>query len=392
MPVSPNIRSKVTRGLIPIGSGLTSSRHDSVLKNVHGKPSQAPAAVPMSSVPTSTERIGVSPATASAMNWSTVFFDSILPNASPPKLSRAPAGPTPLRNAALAPRCTEPAGACDGFPCTFFNTLSWRDDTSPLPVAINPRVTFERLFGEAGTTAERLGRLRQKQSMLDSVLAETQRLQRRLGPADNAILDSYLTNVREVEQQLDRMEARQANIVDGGDAPIGIPDTFDDHVKVTYDLMALAFQADLTRVFTFLLGHEASTRSYAHIGVPEAHHSISHHANDPEKLDKYAKIALYHLVRMGEFLEKLQAMPDANGGTVFDNTLLYFGSGMSNGNAHDRNNPPALLVGGANGRMKGDRHLVMSKEPVSNLLVGMAQLAGSELSQLGPSTGTVDLS
>jgi hypothetical protein len=307
-------------------------------------------------------------------------------------IADAVAGDTPMRSIEVGTEdMGTAAGACDGFPCTFFNTLSWRDDTSPLPVSINPRVTFERLFGEAGSTQERLGRLRQKQSMLDSVLAETQRLQRTLGPADNAILDSYLTNVREVEQQLDRMESRQAGIVDGGDAPIGIPDTFDDHVKVTYDLMHLAYQADLTRVFTFLLGHEASTRSYAHIGVPEAHHSISHHANDPEKLDKYAKIALYHLVRIGEFLDKLKETKDASGQSLFDSTLLYFGSGMSNGNAHDRNSPPALLVGGANGRMKGDRHIVMSKEPVSNLLVGMAQVAGSDLQQIGPSTGKVDL-
>jgi hypothetical protein len=307
-------------------------------------------------------------------------------------IADAVAGDTPMRSIEIGTEdMGTAAGACDGFPCTFFNTLSWRDDTSPLPVSINPRVTFERLFGEAGTTQERLSRLKQKQSMLDSVLAETNRLKSRLGPADTAILDSYLTNVREVEQQLDRMESRQASIVDGGDAPVGIPDTFDDHVKVNYDLMALAYQADLTRVFTFLLGHEASTRSYAHIGVPEAHHSISHHANDPEKLDKYAKIALYHLVRIGEFLDKLKATPDGDG-TVFDRTLLYFGSGMSNGNAHDRNNPPALLVGGANGRMKGDRHLVMNKEPVANLLVGIAQAGGSDLQQLGPSTGKVDLS
>jgi hypothetical protein len=308
-------------------------------------------------------------------------------------IADAVAGDTPMRSVELGTEdMGTAAGACDGFPCTFFNTLSWRDDTSPLPVAINPRVTFERLFGEAGTTQDRLTRLRTKQSMLDSVLAETQRLQRTLGPADNAILDSYLTNVREVEQQLDRMESRQERIVDTSDAPVGIPDTFDDHVKLTYDLMHLAYQADLTRTFTFLLGHEASTRNYAHIGVPEAHHSISHHANDPEKLDKYAKIALYHLVRIGEFLEKLKETKDASGKSLFDSTLLYFGSGMSNGNAHDRNNPPALLVGGANGRMKGDRHIVMQKEPVANLLVGIAQVAGSDLQQMGPSTGKVDLS
>mgnify|MGYP006198402859 CR=1 FL=1 len=144
-------------------------------------------------------------------------------------------------------------------------------------------------------------------------------------------------------------------------------------------------------VFTFLLGHEASTRSYAHIGVPEAHHSISHHANDPEKLDKYAKIALYHLVRIGEFLDKLKELPDPSG-TVFDTTLLYFGSGMSNGNAHDRNNPPALVLGGANGKLKGNRHLVMEhKEPTSNLLLALGDLAGAHVDSIGVSTGRLSL-
>ena len=300
------------------------------------------------------------------------------------------AGDTPLRSVEMGTEdMGTAAGACDGFPCTFFNTLSWRDDTSPLPVGINPRVNFERMFGESGTNEQRLSRLRQKQSMLDSVLTETARLKRQLGPADNAILDSYLTNVRQVEQQLDRMEARQSNGVDA-DAPIGIPDTFDEHVKVSYDIMHVAFQADITRVFTFLLGHEASTRSYAHIGVPEAHHSISHHANDPEKVDKYAKIGLYHIVRMTEFLEKLKNTPEGDG-NILDHSLVYWGSGMSNGNAHDRNNPPAVVVGGGNGRVKGDRHIAMNKEPVANLLVGMMEAAGSEVQTLGPSTGKVSL-
>ena len=299
---------------------------------------------------------------------------------------------TPLRSIEVGTEDMGTAvGACDGFPCTFFNTLAWRDDTSPLPIGINPRVTFERLFGETGSTEQRLARLRQKQSMLDSVLSETQRLQRRLGPADNAILDSYLTNVRQVEQQLDRMEARQAAIVDAADAPVGIPDTFDDHVKLTYDLMHLAYQADLTRVFTFLLGHEASTRSYAHIGVPEAHHSISHHANDPEKVDKYAKIGLYHIAKLSEFLGKLKETKDG-AGTLLDHSLFYWGSGMSNGNQHERKNPPAVLVGGAHGRLEGNRHLVSAKEePTANLLLGIGQVARVELESIGPSTSRFNL-
>ncbi|MBI4266340.1 MAG: DUF1552 domain-containing protein [Acidobacteria bacterium] len=299
---------------------------------------------------------------------------------------------TPLRSIEIGTEdMGTAAGACDGFPCTFFNTLAWRDDTSPLPVGINPRVTFERMFGESGNTEQRLASLRRKQSMLDSVVEETARLRRNLGPADNAILDNYLTNVRQVEQQLERMEARQASLVDTSDAPIGIPDVFDEHMTISYNLMHLAYQADISRVFTFLLGHEASTRSYAHIGVPEAHHSISHHANDPEKLEKYAKIGLYHVLKIAEFAEKLKATPDGDG-NLLDHTVIYFGSGMSNGNQHDRNNPPAVLVGGGNGRLQGNRHIsVDNKEPTANLLLALAHLANVEIESLGPSTGRLDL-
>ena len=171
------------------------------------------------------------------------------------------------------------AGACDGYPCVFFNTMSWRDDTSPLPMGINPRVTFERMFGEAGTADRRNRNLKRKQSMLDSITEEAARMRRALGPADNAILDQYLTNVRDVEQQLDRMEARAGAIPEGTAAPLGVPDTFDEHMTITYDLMHLAFQGDISRVFTFMVGHEGSSRSYAHIGIPEPHHPVSHHAD-----------------------------------------------------------------------------------------------------------------
>ncbi|MBM3818254.1 MAG: DUF1552 domain-containing protein [Acidimicrobiia bacterium] len=302
------------------------------------------------------------------------------------------AGDTPLRSIEVGTEdMGTAAGACDGFPCTFFNTLSWRDDVSPLPIGINPRVTFERMFGETGTAAQRFAVLKQKQSMLDSVLAETAKLQKKLGPADNAILEEYLTNVRQVELQLDRMEARANSLEDAPDAPIGVPDTFDDHMNVTYDLMHLAFQADISRVFTFMVGHEASTRSYAHIGVPEAHHSISHHGNEPEKLDKYAKICLYQVVKLAEFAERLKSTPDGDG-NLLDHSLLYWGSGMSNGNQHDRKNPPAVLVGGAHGRLEGNRHVVSEKEePTANLLLALGQLAGAEVEKIGPSDGRVDL-
>jgi hypothetical protein len=283
------------------------------------------------------------------------------------------------------------AGACDGFPCTFFNSLSWRDDVSPLPVGINPRVTFERMFGETGSPEQRMQSLKQKQSMLDSINEETARLRSNLGAPDRAILDEYLSNIRQVEQQLDRMETRLGTITGNPEAPVGLPEAFDDHMTITYDLMHLAFQGDISRVFTFLVGHEASSRSYAHIGIPDAHHTISHHGNDAEKLAKYAKIGTYQIAKFGEFLDKLKATRDGDG-NLLDHSLLYWGSGMSNGNQHDRNNPPALIVGGAHGRLKGNRHVQAEKDaPTANLLVSLGQIAGADVQQLGPSTGKVEL-
>jgi hypothetical protein len=282
-------------------------------------------------------------------------------------------------------------GACDGFPCTFFNALSWRDDTSPLPVGINPRVTFERMFGETGSKEQRAARLKEKQGLLDSVTQETAKLRRTLGGPDRAILDEYLSNIRQVEQQLDRFESRLGTITGNPEAPVGLPEAFDDHMKITYDLMHLALQGDISRVFTFAIGHEASDRGYAHIGIPETHHSISHHGNDTDKLAKYAKLCTYQVVKFAEFVEKLKSTRDGDG-TLLDHSLLYWGSGMSNGNAHDRSNPPAVLIGGAHGRLKGNRHVVAKKdEPTANLLLAMAHLAGAEIESLGPSTGRLDL-
>jgi hypothetical protein len=243
------------------------------------------------------------------------------------------------------------AGACDGYPCVFFNTVSWRDDTSPLPMAINPRVTFERMFGETGSAKKRLNNLKQKQSMLDSITEETAKLQKKLGAADNIILEEYLTNVRDVELQLDRMEARAASIPEGQASPLGIPETFDDHMTITYDLMRLAFQADISRVFTFMVGHEGSSRSYAHIGIPEPHHPVTHHGDKPENIEKYAKLTTYQTAKLAEFLEKLKGTSDGDG-TLLDRSIIYYGSGMGNGNAHDRNTPPAVIIGGGNRKLE----------------------------------------
>ena len=301
------------------------------------------------------------------------------------------AGDTPLRSIEVGIEDMGTAvGACDGFSCTFFNTLAWRDDLSPLPIGINPRVTFERMFGETDSTERRLARLKEKQSLLDSVTEETAKLRRSLGAPDRAILDEYLGNIRDVEQQLARMENRLGTITGNPEAPVGLPDAFDDHMNVTYNLMHLAYQGDISRVFTFMTGHEASDRAYTHIGIPEQHHTISHHGNDPEKLAKYAKIATYQIQKFADFLDKLKATKDGDG-TLLDHAVLYWGSGMSNGNAHDRNNPPAVMVGGGCGRLKGNRHIVAKDIPTANLLLALAHIGGVEIESLGASTGRIDL-
>ena len=302
------------------------------------------------------------------------------------------AGDTPLRSLEVGTEdMGTSAGACDGYPCVFFNAISWRDDASPLPVAVNPRVTFERIFGDTGSARHRLANMRRKQSLLDSIVDEARRMRQQLGPTDNAILDEYLTNIHDVEQQLDRMDARAAAVPEGAVAPLGLPDNFDDHLTVTYDLMLLAFKADISRVFTFMVGHEGSGRSYAHIGIPEPHHPVSHHGETPEGIAKYAKITTYHTAKLAEFIGKLQSTADGDG-TLLDRSVIYFGSGMGNGNVHDRQNPPAIVIGGGNGRLKGNRHIkVEDKQPTANLLLAMADLADARIETIGRSTGHLTL-
>jgi hypothetical protein len=301
------------------------------------------------------------------------------------------AGDTPLRSIEVGTEDMGTAvGACDGFSCTFFNTLAWRDDSSPLPVGINPRTTFERMFGETDSKERRFARLKEKESLLDSVTAETAKIKSSLGAPDRAILDEYLGNIRDVEKQLDRMESRLNTITGNPEAPVGMPDAFDDHMSITYNLMHLAYQGDISRVFSFLVSHEATDRAYGFIGIPEQHHTISHHGNDPEKLAKYAKIATYQITKFADFLGKLKATKEGDG-NLLDRAVLYWGSGMSNGNVHDRNNPPAVMVGGGNGRLKGNRHIVAKDAPTANLLLGLAHVGGVEIEKMGASTGKIDL-
>lgn len=305
-------------------------------------------------------------------------------------IADAIAGDTPLRSLEVGTEdMGTSAGACDNYPCLFFNTMAWYDDQSPLPVAISPQVTFERMFGDAGTPQQRLRRLETKQSMLDSILDETKRLDAMLGAGDRALLDEYLSNVRRIEQQIGKLSARAGVIADTDGGPVGIPDDFDAHMGVTYDLLHLAYQGDMTRVFSFMVGHEASGRSYSHIGVNEPHHNVSHHQNTDESIERYSRINTYHMQKFAAFVEKLRTTPDGDG-SLLDSSLLYFGAGMSNGLVHDRHNVPALLVGSAGGRMEGNRHIQAGKdEPTANLLLGVADVMGVELEGIGGSTGRI---
>jgi hypothetical protein len=307
-------------------------------------------------------------------------------------IADAIAGDTPLRSLEVGTEdMGTSAGACDNYPCMFFNTLAWYDDQSPLPVAISPQVTFERMFGDAGSPQQRLRRLETKQSMLDSILEESKRLDAMLGSGDRVLLDEYLSNVRRIEEQIGKLSARAGVIAEINGGPVGIPDDFDVHMGITYDLLHLALQGDMTRVFSFMVGHEASGRSYAHIGVNEPHHNVSHHQNTEESIERYSRINTYHMQKFAAFVEKLRSTPDGEA-SLLDSSLLYFGAGMSNGLVHDRHNVPALLVGLAGGRLAGNRHIQAGKdEPTANLLLGIADVMGAELESIGAATGRLAL-
>ncbi|HJZ74725.1 MAG TPA: DUF1552 domain-containing protein [Vicinamibacterales bacterium] len=280
-------------------------------------------------------------------------------------------------------------GNCDnGYACVYMNTLSWSSPTSPLPTEADPRVVFERMFGDGGTASARKAELRQSGSILDWVLGDMARLQRTLGPADRTKVDQYLDAVREVERRIQRAERDSATDPTAAiERPIGAPQAWEDHVKLMFDLQVLAFAADVTRVITFQLAREVSTRTYPQIGVPEAHHPTSHHQNDPEKLAKLTKINTYHVSLFGYLLERLRNTADGDG-SLLDNTMYLFGSGMGNPDVHDHSQLPILVAGGS---LKGGRHLNYGQPtPLSNLLLTMLNRAGIESESFADSTGRVE--
>ena len=299
---------------------------------------------------------------------------------------------TQLPSLELATDFNYVVGNCDnGYACVYMNTLSWSSPTTPLPTEADPRVVFERMFGDGGTAAERKAELRRSGSILDWVLGDMARLQRKLGPADRTKVGEYLDSVREIERRIQRAEAEGALAETSLlERPIGAPQAWEDHVKLMFDLQVLALQADITRVISFQLAREVSTRTYPQIGVPEAHHPTSHHQNDPEKLAKLTKINTYHVSLFAYLLEKLKATREG-GGSLLDNSMYLFGSGMGNPDVHDHSKLPILVAGGAAGRMKGGRHINYAEPtPLSNLLLTLLHKAGIEADSFADSTGTVD--
>jgi hypothetical protein len=282
-------------------------------------------------------------------------------------------------------------GCVPGYSCTYMNTISWAGPTAPLPMEINPRVAFERMFGRAGDAGQRLARMRENRSILDSIANEARQLQRKLGPQDRARLDEYMGTVREIERRIEKTESRNATDVTSVPAPIGVPEAFEDHAALIFDLMAVAYQADLTRVATFMMAREASQRTYPMLAIPETHHDVSHHGNQPEKMALHAKIDTHFASLFASFIDKLRRSPDGDG-SVLDHSLIVFGAGMSDGQAHSAYPLPRAAIGGARRAIKGNRFLVASEwTPVANFWLGVAGMFGSRLDRFGESTGRVEL-
>ena len=295
---------------------------------------------------------------------------------------------TPLPSLELAIDRDYLVGNCEnGYSCIYMNTIAWRDPVTPLPMENNPRVVFERLFGEGGSTAERRAQFRKDRSILDAVADDLARLERAVGAGDRARVAQYLDAVRAVERRI-QLSARRGAALPEMARPVGVPESYAEHVGLMFDLAALAWQADVTRVFTFMLGRELNGRAYPEVGIPESHHGISHHRYDPVKLAQLAKINTFHVSLFRGFLETLAAAPDG-GGSLLDNALLLYGASLSDSNKHLHYDLPLMLAGGGAGRLRGGRHLRYPRDtPMTNLLVSQLDKAGVRLDDgLGDSTG-----
>ena len=295
---------------------------------------------------------------------------------------------TPLGSLELAIDQDFLVGSCDnGYSCIYMNTIAWRDETTPLPMQNNPRVVFERLFGDGGSTADRQSEFKKDRSILDAISSDLARLQREIGAGDQARVAQYLDAVRAIERRIQLSEQKDTELPEL-ERPVGIPESYREHVELMFDLTALAYQVDMTRVFTFMLGRELNGRAYPEIGIPDSHHGLSHHRYDPEKLAQLAKINTYHVSLFTHFLDELANTPDGDG-SLLDHSLLMYGASLSDSNKHSHFDLPLLLVGGGAGQLKGGRHLQYPRDtPMTNLLVSQLDKAGVRLDDgLGDSTG-----
>jgi hypothetical protein len=299
---------------------------------------------------------------------------------------------TALRSLEMAMEQTFLIGNCDnGYSCVYTNSISWRTATDPNPMETNPRIVFQRLFGDGGSAADRLAQVREDRSILDWVTGDLTRLQQSLGPSDRHVVSDYVDSVREIERRIqvaERQTGESPLVLP--DRPVGAPESYEEHAKLMFDLTALAFQADITRVFTFTLGKEQTNRSYPELGVSDAHHAISHHQHDPVKLEKAHKINSYHLSLTAHFLEKLKATREGDG-TLLDHSLILHGGGISDADQHSHIDLPLVLIGGAGG-LKGGRILRHPQDtPMNNLLVAMLDRVGARAEKFGDATGRIPL-
>ena len=298
---------------------------------------------------------------------------------------------TRLPSLELAMDLLTTVGQCDnGYACVYQNNLSWSSPTTPLPAEAHPRIAFERLFGDGGSSAERLSELRKSSSLLDWVREDIGRLQKKLGPGDRTKVSQYLDTVREVERRIQKAEAQTADShLPDLDRPVGVPAAYADHARLMFDLQVLALQGDVTRVITFQLARETSTRTYPEIGVPDPHHPLTHNGGNLDMLAKVAQINAFHVSLFAYFLEKLKSTPDGNG-SLLDHSIYLYGSGMSNGDKHDHVNLPILVAGGGAGKLKGGRHIRYAEPtPLANLHLTLLDKVGVRLDSFADSRGKV---
>jgi len=301
---------------------------------------------------------------------------------------------TQLASLELGLHTKDTLGHCEkGWSCAYMNTLSWRSPTTPLPIEYRPRAVFERLFGGSSSTDSeaRLVRIHKEKSILDDITREANQMMRNVGPEDRARLNEYLDGMRDVERRIQLAEQQSTRELPLMERPTGVPREFVEHLKLMFDLQVLAFQTDMTRMITFMTAPEQSNRTYTEIGIPDVHHSLSHHRNDPANLEKLAKIDTYHSQLLTYYLDKLRATPDVNG-SLFDNIIIMYAAAMSDGNEHLLQNLPIALLGGGSGQLKGGRHLTYGRgTPVANLYLAIVEKLGIQADKFGDSNGKLDL-